>query len=44
MTVPDDPIAERVKNVIQPSIDGLRNPFNSDYVAGIYFMLWDNYT
>jgi len=37
MTIPDDPIAEKVKSIIQPSVDGLRNPFDSDYVAGIYF-------
>jgi len=37
MTVPDDPMAKRVKSIIQPSVDGLRNPFDSDYVAGIYY-------
>ena len=42
MTIPDDPIAdERVKSVIQPSVDGLRNPFDSDYVAGIYFICFE---
>ncbi|XP_011858543.1 PREDICTED: uncharacterized protein LOC105556083 [Vollenhovia emeryi] len=35
MTIPDDPIAEKVKNVIEPSVDGLRNQFDSDYVAGV---------
>ncbi|XP_020298165.1 uncharacterized protein LOC109862502 [Pseudomyrmex gracilis] len=32
MTVSDDPIAERVKSIIQPSVDGLKNPFDSDHV------------
>ncbi|XP_077259125.1 uncharacterized protein LOC143895690 isoform X1 [Temnothorax americanus] len=35
MTIPDDPIAERVKSIIQPSVDGLKNPFDSDHVPGI---------
>lgn len=41
MTISDDPIAERVKSVIQPSVDGLRNPFDSDNVAGIYFICFE---
>ncbi|XP_050461350.1 uncharacterized protein LOC126856665 isoform X2 [Cataglyphis hispanica] len=28
----DDPIAEMVKNIIQPSVEGLQNRFDSDYM------------
>ncbi|XP_020296975.1 uncharacterized protein LOC109861655 [Pseudomyrmex gracilis] len=35
MTVSDDPIAERVKSIIQPSVDGLKNPFDSDHVGDL---------
>ncbi|XP_071581146.1 uncharacterized protein [Temnothorax nylanderi] len=35
MTIPDDPIAEKVKSVIQPSVDGLKNQFDSDHVPGV---------
>ncbi|XP_039312007.1 uncharacterized protein LOC120359252 [Solenopsis invicta] len=31
----DDPIAERVKTIIQPSVEGLQNRFDSDYIPGI---------
>ncbi|XP_039315365.1 uncharacterized protein LOC113005184 [Solenopsis invicta] len=30
----DDPIAERVKTIIQPSVEGLQNRFDSDYIPG----------
>jgi len=34
MNVSDDPIAERVKSIIQPSIEGLTNNFDSDNIIG----------
>ncbi|XP_077256004.1 uncharacterized protein LOC143893960 [Temnothorax americanus] len=35
MNIIDDPIAERVKGIIQPSVEGLPNKFDSDYMPGI---------
>ncbi|XP_011883673.1 PREDICTED: uncharacterized protein LOC105570832 [Vollenhovia emeryi] len=31
----DDPIAEKVKSIIQPSVEGLQNNFDSDYMPGM---------
>lgn len=33
--IDDDPIAERVKSIIQPSVEGLENKFDSDNIAGM---------
>lgn len=35
MNISDDPIAERVKSIIQPSIEGLTNNFDSDNITGM---------
>lgn len=35
MNIIEDPIAEMVKNIIQPSVEGLQNRFDSDYMPGI---------
>lgn len=35
VNVIDDPIAERVKNIIQPSVEGLQNEFDSDVMPGM---------
>ncbi|XP_036148800.1 myb/SANT-like DNA-binding domain-containing protein 3 isoform X1 [Monomorium pharaonis] len=35
MNINDDPIAERIKSIIQPSIEGLTNNFDSDNITGI---------
>ncbi|XP_029660585.1 uncharacterized protein LOC115234001, partial [Formica exsecta] len=32
MNIIEDPIAEMVKNIIQPSVEGLQNRFDSDYM------------
>lgn len=37
MIIVDDAIADRVKAVIQPSVDGLCNSFDNDYLPGIYY-------
>jgi len=35
----DDPIAERVKSIIQPSVEGLQNKFDSDHMSSTYYKI-----
>jgi len=30
-----DPIAERIRSIIQPSVEGLQNKFDCDNIAGM---------
>jgi len=33
--IDDDPIAEKVRSIIQPSVEGLQNKFYSDNITGM---------